>query len=142
MAPPPGLLETLTAYPQEQAMKFQMHAAIGYDGTPAPSPLDTHKTAHEFAAALADLFQVEPARVVHDEWRTAPYVWTNVTVSLPAIGTAVFSVDSRKSGADAIRLYLDNRPVPFHWTPDSAGRTLAQAVADYRARQPQSTAKG
>src|SRR5690606_19462904 len=73
---------------QEQAMKFQMHTAIGYDGTPAPSPLDTREAAREFTAALADLFQVEPARVVHDEWRTAPYVWTNVTVCLPAIGTA------------------------------------------------------
>ncbi|MEW2615930.1 hypothetical protein AB0937_38395 [Streptomyces sp. NPDC047880] len=101
-------------------MKFQMHTAIGYDGTPAPSPLDTREAAREFTAALADLFQVEPARVVHDEWRTAPYVWTNVTVCLPAIGTAVFSVDSRKSGAAALRLYLNERPVPFDWTPEEA----------------------
>ncbi|QNS09510.1 hypothetical protein [Streptomyces xanthii] len=137
-------------------MKFQMHTAIGYDGTPAPtpSPLDTHEAAREFTAALADLFQVEPARVVHDEWRTAPYVWTNVTVCLPVIGTAVFSVDSRKSGAAALRLYLNERPVPVDWTPEGApghgghegprgsvGQTLAQAVADYQARQSQDTVK-
>ncbi|MFF1737866.1 hypothetical protein [Streptomyces sp. NPDC058247] len=111
-------------------MKFQMHTAMGHDGRPAPSPLDTHRIAREFAAALADLFQVEPARILHDEWRTAPYVWTNVTVSLPAVGEAVFSVDSRKTAREAVRLYLDNKAVPFAWTDGrSAGQAFAEAIA-------------
>ncbi|TGN72124.1 hypothetical protein E5083_30980 [Streptomyces bauhiniae] len=115
-------------------MKFQIHTATGHDGTAAPAPLDAHEAAREFTAALAELLQVEPARVVHDEWRTPPYTWTNVTVMLPKVGTAVFSVDSRKSGADALRLYLDDKPVPFQWEPGtSAGRTLAQAVAVHRS---------
>jgi hypothetical protein len=75
-------------------------------------------------------FQVEPARILHDEWRTAPYVWTNVTVSLPAIGEAVFSVDSRKMAREAVRLYLDSKAVPFAWTDGgSTGRTFAEAIA-------------
>ncbi|MFI7396588.1 hypothetical protein [Streptomyces tendae] len=157
-------------------MKFQIHTAIGHDATLVPAPLDTHEAAREFTATLAHLFQVEPARVIHDEYRAAEYVWTNVTVSLPAIGEAVFSVDSRKTAREAVRLYLNERPVPFDWTPEEAtpqeegeeevrgcscgmadygapghdgyedprssvGRTLAQAVADYQAQQPQGTAK-
>ncbi|MFJ8388521.1 hypothetical protein ACIQ9Q_29170 [Streptomyces sp. NPDC094438] len=110
-------------------MKFQTHTAIGHDVTPAPAPLDTHEAAREFTATLAHLLQVEPARVIHDEYRTA-YVWTNVTVSLPAIGEAVFSVDGRKAAHEAVRLYLDNKAVPFAWTDRrSAGQTFAGAVA-------------
>lgn len=115
-------------------MKFQIHTAAGHDGTAAPAPLDTHEAAREFTGALAELLQVEPARVVHDEWRTIPYTWTNVTVVLPKVGTVVFSVDSRKSGPDALRLYLDDKPVPFQWEQGtSAGRTLAQAVVAHRS---------
>ncbi|MFF2926706.1 hypothetical protein ACFVTP_30565 [Streptomyces celluloflavus] len=111
-------------------MKFQIHTAIGHDATPAPAPLDTHEAAREFTATLARLLQVEPARVIHDEYRAAAYVWTNVTVSLPAIGEAVFSVDSRKTAREAVRLYLDNKAVPFAWTDRrSAGQTFAGAVA-------------
>ncbi|MFE2530165.1 hypothetical protein ACFXEL_38755 [Streptomyces sp. NPDC059382] len=111
-------------------MKFQVHTAIGHHSTLVPAPLDTHEAAREFAATLARLFQVEPARVIHDEYRAADYVWTNVTVSLPVIGEAVFSVDGRKTAREAVRLYLDNKAVPFAWTDGaSAGRTLAEAVA-------------
>ncbi|WP_329021151.1 hypothetical protein [Streptomyces sp. NBC_01601] len=111
-------------------MKFQIHTAIGHDATLVPAPLDTHEAAREFTATLARLFQVEPARVIHDEYRAAAYVWTNVTVSLPAIGEAVFSVDSRKTAREAVRLYLDNKAVPFAWTDRrSAGQTFAGAVA-------------
>ncbi|MFE5866943.1 hypothetical protein ACFQ77_41265 [Streptomyces virginiae] len=111
-------------------MKFQIHTAIGHDATSVPAPLDTHEAAREFTAALARLFQVEPARVIHDEYRAAEYVWTNVTVSLPAIGEAVFSLDSRKTAREAVRLYLDNKAVPFAWTDGaSAGQAFAKAVA-------------
>ncbi|MEU5093060.1 hypothetical protein [Streptomyces sp. NPDC021356] len=111
-------------------MKFKIHTAIGHDATLVTAPLDTHEAAREFTDTLAHLFQVEPARVIHDEFRTAEYVWTNVTVSLPAIGEAVFSVDSRKTAREAVRLYLDNKPVPFAWTDGrSPGRTFAGAVA-------------
>ncbi|QIP74668.1 hypothetical protein [Streptomyces sp. VN1] len=111
-------------------MKFQIHTAIGHDATLVPAPLDTHEAAREFTATLAHLLQVEPARVIHDEYRAAEYVWTNVTVSLPAIGEAVFSVDSRKTAREAVRLYLDNKAVPFVWTDRrSAGQTFAGAVA-------------
>ncbi|MFF8810561.1 TroA family protein [Streptomyces omiyaensis] len=142
-------------------MKFQIHTASGHDGTAAPVPLDAHEAAQEFAAELAELFEVEPARVVYDEWRTLPYTWINVTVMLPKVGTAVFSVDSRKSGADAVRLYLNDRLVSTPEGPapqgdeggedvrgcscgmedygvcghDGYGRTLARAVADHQARQ-------
>ncbi|WP_309054641.1 hypothetical protein [Streptomyces sp.] len=112
-------------------MKFQIHTAIGHDAALIPGPFDTHEAAREFTDTLAHLLQVEPARVIHDEHRAAEYVWTNVTVSLPAIGDAVFSVDSRKTAREAVRLYLDNRPVPFAWTGSgSAGRAFAGAVAD------------
>ncbi|MFF8387865.1 hypothetical protein ACF053_30070 [Streptomyces kanasensis] len=112
-------------------MKFQIHTAIGHDATLVTAPFDTHEAAREFTAALARLLQVEPARVIHDEYRAAEYVWTNVTVSLPAIGEAVFSVDSRKTAREAVRLYLDNKPLPFVWTDSgSAGQTFAGVVAD------------
>ncbi|WP_432140149.1 hypothetical protein [Streptomyces sp. bgisy154] len=125
-------------------MKFQIHTAIGHDAAPAPTPLDTHKAAREFTAALAHLLQVEPARVIHDEYRTAEYVWTNVTVSLPVIGEAVFSVDSRKSARQGVRLYLDNKAVPFTWTDSgSAGQTLAGAiVAAVRERDARAARQG
>lgn len=125
-------------------MKFQIHTAIGHDAAPAPTPLDTHETAREFTAALAHLLQVEPARVIHDEYRTAEYVWTNVTVALPAIGEAVFSVDSRKSAREGVRLYLDNKAVPFTWTDSgSAGQTLAGAiVAAVRERDARAARQG
>ncbi|MGA5643644.1 hypothetical protein ACPCTN_33585 [Streptomyces cinereoruber] len=125
-------------------MKFQIHTAIGHDETLAPAPLDTHEAAREFTDMLAHLFQVEPARVIHDEYRAAEYVWTNVTVSLPGIGEAVFSVDGRKAAPEAVRLYLDNRPVPFVWTDGrSAGRTFAGAVADaVRERDARATRQG
>ncbi|RPK32499.1 hypothetical protein EES39_38440 [Streptomyces sp. ADI92-24] len=110
-------------------MKFQIHAAIGHDATLAPAPLDTHEAARAFVATLANLFQVEPARVIHDEFRAAEYVWTNVTVALPAIGEAVFTVDSRKAGPDALGLYLENKAVRFTWTEGgNVGRMLAQAI--------------
>ncbi|MER6257972.1 hypothetical protein ABT224_42335 [Streptomyces sp. NPDC001584] len=110
-------------------MKFQMHTAIGHDGTAAPAPLDTHEAAAEFTATLAHLFQVQPARVIHDEYRTAEYVWTNVTVALPAVGEAVFSVDGRKTAREAVRLYLGNKLVPFEWAEGgNVGQVLAESV--------------
>ncbi|MBD2829852.1 hypothetical protein ID875_20935 [Streptomyces globisporus] len=110
-------------------MKFQIHEAIGHDATLIPAPLNTHEAAHEFTDTLARLLQVEPARVIHDEYRTAEYVWTNVTVSLPLVGEAVFSVDSRKTACEAVRLYLDNKAVPFAWAGGAnVGRILAGAV--------------
>ncbi|MFD8387575.1 hypothetical protein ACFV2X_55480, partial [Streptomyces sp. NPDC059679] len=131
MAPPPGPTRNPTRRTAgEHVMKFQIHTAIGYDATLVPAQLDTHEAAREFAATLAHLFQVQPARVIHDEFRATEYVWTNVTVSLPVIGEAVFSVDSRKSAREAVRLYLDNKAVPFAWTGDgSAGQVCAEVVA-------------
>ncbi|MFJ4343614.1 hypothetical protein [Streptomyces sp. NPDC088915] len=112
-------------------MKFEIHTAIGHGPALPPAPLDTHEAAREFTATLAHLLQVEPVRVIHDEYRAAEYVWTNVTVSLPAVGEAVFSVDSRKTAREAVRLYLDNKTVPFVWTDsESAGQAFARAVAD------------
>ncbi|MYS37190.1 hypothetical protein K388_07482 [Streptomyces sp. KhCrAH-43] len=111
-------------------MKFQIHNAIGRDAALIPAPLNTHEAAREFTATLADLLQVEPTRVIHDEYRAAEYVWTNVTVSLPVVGDAVFSVDSRKTAREAVRLYLNNSPVPLTWEGGvSAGKVLANAVA-------------
>ncbi|MFE9406915.1 hypothetical protein ACFYNY_34970 [Streptomyces sp. NPDC006530] len=125
-------------------MKFQIHTAIGHSPTLAPAPLDTHQAAREFTATLAQLLQVEPARVIHDEYRAAEYVWTNVTVCLPTIGEAVFSVDSRKTAREGVRLYLDNKAVPFTWTDSgSAGQTLAGAiVAAVRERDARAARRG
>ncbi|GHH58212.1 hypothetical protein [Streptomyces candidus] len=110
-------------------MKFQIHTAIGHDAPPAPPLLDTHEAARAFVAALADLFQVEPARVIHDEYRAAGYVWTNVTVALPTVGEAVFTVDSRKAGPEALGLYLENKAVQFAWAEsENIGQMLAQAI--------------
>ncbi|MEU6619157.1 hypothetical protein [Streptomyces parvus] len=110
-------------------MKFKIHTAIGHDGTVAPSPIDTHEAARDFADKLAYLFSVQPARVIHDEYRNSEYVWTNVTVQLPVIGEAVFSVDSRKGVPDAVRLYLDNKPTPFVWPgAGKPGEVLAEAI--------------
>ncbi|GHH31593.1 hypothetical protein [Streptomyces rubradiris] len=124
-------------------MKSPIHTVIGHGGTLTPFPLDVHQTADEFIEALAKHFQVEPNRIVRDEWRTVAYEWTNVTVSLPDIGSAAFSVDHRRTGRDAVCLYLDNRPVPFGWAPGSSlGQTLAQAVSAFHARHLQEDAQG